>query len=46
LHDPLIGNQLYVSANNQAPELGEGASGVAADFSGHAGECGELLGVQ
>src|SRR5450432_1703939 len=46
LHDSLRGNQLDVSSNNHSAEHGKSPSCLWIDFSGHAGEGREPLGIQ
>lgn len=46
LNDSLVGDEFYVTTSDHAPEHGEGASGVAADIGGQAGEGSELFGVE
>lgn len=46
LNNSLIRDQFDVSTGNQTAEGGEGASRVAADLRGHAGEGGKLFGIE
>src|SRR6202453_1428414 len=46
LNDPLVGNQFYITSNEQAAERGQGASRFRVDVGRHPGARGELLGIE